>query len=95
MILKMFLNFIKYLAFPIKLKKKAFINFFLKKKLFYIFDFRKNLTLKPLRVIGLYHFALLVPNRKNLAGILRKLINNVKFEGFADHGVSEAIRNDN
>lgn len=42
--------------------------------------------------VGLYHIALLYPTRKDLANILKRLIE-VKYplEGFADHGVSESI----
>lgn len=41
---------------------------------------------------GLYHFALLYPNRKELARILRRLYEvNYKIEGASDHGVSESI----
>jgi len=41
---------------------------------------------------GLYHFAILYPNRLELARALRRLIdNNVPIGGASDHGVSEAI----
>lgn len=41
---------------------------------------------------GLYHFAILYPNRKELAKAVKKLIEvNYPLEGSADHGVSEAI----
>jgi catechol 2,3-dioxygenase len=41
---------------------------------------------------GLYHFAILFPNRKELAVILRNLIEaNYPLSGASDHGVSEAI----
>lgn len=41
---------------------------------------------------GLYHFAILVPNRKELARSLQRLIDNDwPLEGAADHGVSEAL----
>lgn len=41
---------------------------------------------------GLYHFAILYPNRKELARALRRLIeHNVSIDGASDHGVSEAI----
>ncbi len=41
---------------------------------------------------GLYHFALLVPTRLDLAHVLRRLIDNqTPVTGFADHAVSEAI----
>src|SRR5712692_4024547 len=43
---------------------------------------------------GLYHFAILLPNRKSLASLLRHLMKHIQesnLEGAADHGVSEAI----
>lgn len=46
----------------------------------------------PRRSAGLYHFAILYPNRIELARALRRLLDNgVEIEGAADHGVSEAI----
>lgn len=41
---------------------------------------------------GLYHFAILVPSRFDLAQSLRRLAEtHTQMQGFADHGVSEAI----
>jgi len=41
---------------------------------------------------GLYHFAILLPTRKDLAQALQSLIDvNYPITGTADHGVSEAI----
>ena len=41
---------------------------------------------------GLYHFALLVPSRRELARVLRHLMaSQTPISGFADHAVSEAI----
>jgi catechol 2,3-dioxygenase len=41
---------------------------------------------------GLYHFAVLVPSRLELARSLRRLIEtDTLMQGFADHGVSEAM----
>jgi catechol 2,3-dioxygenase len=41
---------------------------------------------------GLYHFAILVPDRPALARSLRRIANSrTPVQGFADHGVSEAI----
>lgn len=46
----------------------------------------------PPRTTGLYHFAILYPNRVELARALRRLLDNdVEIDGAADHGVSEAI----
>lgn len=47
-----------------------------------------------MRRAGLYHFAILLPERKYLADMLQNLINkrdHVYFDGFADHLVSESI----
>ncbi len=43
---------------------------------------------------GLYHFAILLPERKYLADVLQNLVNKrdqVYFDGLADHNVSESI----
>ena len=45
-------------------------------------------------VAGLYHLAILLPQRKFLSNILRHLQEHrdrVYFDGFADHAVSESI----
>ena len=52
----------------------------------------KGATPPPEGHTGLYHFAILYPSRKELAIILKKLLdNNYPIDGTADHGVSEAI----
>ena len=49
-------------------------------------------TQAPKGYTGLYHFAILYPTRKELAKILKKLLDNpYPLTGYADHGVSEAI----
>jgi catechol 2,3-dioxygenase len=46
----------------------------------------------PAGTTGLYHFAILYPNRHALAEALRRLIAaNISLEGASDHGVSEAL----
>ncbi len=46
----------------------------------------------PRRSTGLYHTAILYPNRQELAKALQKLLeNNYPLSGASDHGVSEAI----
>ena len=41
---------------------------------------------------GLYHFALLYPDRATLADALRRLVDaGIRLDGAADHGVSEAL----
>jgi len=52
----------------------------------------KGATPPPAGHTGLYHFAILYPTRKELANILKKLIDaQYPFTGTADHGVSEAL----
>jgi catechol 2,3-dioxygenase len=49
---------------------------------------------EPAKRAGLYHFAVLLPERKFLGGILEHLSKNrgkVHFDGLADHLVSESI----
>lgn len=42
--------------------------------------------------VGLYHVAILYPSRKDLAVILRRLLDNsYPLTGASDHGVSEAV----
>jgi len=46
----------------------------------------------PAGSTGLYHFAILFPDRAALAAAVRRVIDNgIVLEGAADHGVSEAI----
>jgi catechol 2,3-dioxygenase len=41
---------------------------------------------------GLYHFAILLPGRRDLAQVLRRLAERgYPLQGAADHGVSEAL----
>jgi catechol 2,3-dioxygenase len=41
---------------------------------------------------GLYHFAILFPDRRALAGAVRRVLDHaVALEGASDHGVSEAV----
>lgn len=46
------------------------------------------------KMAGLYHFAILLPNRKELGSFLKHLLKHkdeIKIDGFADHHVSEAV----
>ena len=46
----------------------------------------------PRQATGLYHFAILLPDRKELARTLKRLLDHdVEIDGASDHGVSEAI----
>ncbi|MEI9910432.1 MAG: VOC family protein [Bacteroidota bacterium] len=52
----------------------------------------KNSPPAPVRAPGLYHTAILYPERKDLAVVLRRLIDaGYPLTGASDHGVSEAI----
>lgn len=52
----------------------------------------KDATPAPSGHTGLYHAAILYPNRKELARVLKRLIDEqYPLTGTADHGVSEAI----
>ncbi|HVT84867.1 MAG TPA: VOC family protein [Chitinophagaceae bacterium] len=52
----------------------------------------KNTGPAPVRAAGLYHVAILYPERKDLATILKRLMEaKYPLTGAADHGVSEAI----
>jgi catechol 2,3-dioxygenase len=47
---------------------------------------------KPARSTGLYHVAIRLPSRRELARLLKRLAEHrYPFTGFADHGVSEAL----
>ena len=51
-----------------------------------------GVTPPPSQHSGLYHFAILFPTRKELATVLKRLIDaKYPFTGTADHGVSEAL----
>ncbi len=46
----------------------------------------------PANAAGLFHAALLLPDRAALGNWLRRVAEKgVRFEGFSDHGVSEAL----
>ncbi|MGE5436105.1 MAG: VOC family protein [Syntrophothermus sp.] len=52
----------------------------------------KGATPPPPGHTGLYHFAILYPDRKELAKVIKRIYEvNYKIEGAADHGVSEAV----
>lgn len=54
--------------------------------------YSKNAPPPPLRTTGLFHIALLYPSRKDLAMILKRLMDaGYPLSGASDHGVSEAI----
>jgi catechol 2,3-dioxygenase len=53
---------------------------------------RQGARRKPRHTTGLYHVAIRFPSRAALARVLQRLLTNGwAFEGFADHGVSEAL----
>jgi len=54
--------------------------------------YSKNAPPAPVRSAGLFHVAILYPTRKDLAVILKRLIEaNYPLTGASDHGVSEAL----
>ena len=54
--------------------------------------YSKNAGQADKRAVGLFHTAILYPERKDLAAILRRLIDaGYPLTGAADHGVSEAL----
>ncbi len=49
-------------------------------------------VVRPRPSLGLYHFALLLPDRASLAAVLRRLLERrFAVDGASDHGVSEAV----
>jgi catechol 2,3-dioxygenase len=51
-----------------------------------------NAAPRPQWSTGLFHAAILLPNRKELARVLKRLAERrYRMQGFADHGVNEAI----
>ncbi len=54
--------------------------------------YSKDGAAPPVRSTGLFHLAILYPDRRSLAAALRKLIEQgIQIDGAQDHGVSEAI----
>ena len=54
--------------------------------------YSKNAAPAPVRSAGLFHTAILYPTRKDLAQILKRLIEaRYPLTGASDHGVSEAL----
>lgn len=52
----------------------------------------KNAGPAPIKSAGLYHTAILYPTRKDLAIVLKRLVDaKYQLTGASDHGVSEAI----
>jgi catechol 2,3-dioxygenase len=52
----------------------------------------KGVTPPPVGHSGLFHFAILYPTRKELAIVLKRLMDvGYQLTGMADHGVSEAL----
>ena len=54
--------------------------------------YSKGASPAPIRAAGLFHLAILYPERKDLAVILKRLIDaGYPITGASDHGVSEAL----
>lgn len=57
-----------------------------------VLEERPGARRKPPGTTGLYHVAILLPGRRELARLVRRLAAaGWPFEGFSDHGVSEAV----
>lgn len=57
-----------------------------------VLQHRPSAPLRPHPSVGLYHFALLSPDRPSLAAVLRRILDKRwDLEGASDHGVSEAL----
>lgn len=53
---------------------------------------RRDARPRPPRTTGLYHIAIRLPTRRDLARVFRRLLEHGwPFQGFSDHGVSEAL----
>ncbi|PYO40918.1 MAG: glyoxalase [Gemmatimonadetes bacterium] len=51
-----------------------------------------NAPRPPAGTTGLYHFAILFPDRRALAAAVRRVLDHgISLDGAADHGVSEAV----
>lgn len=56
-----------------------------------VLEAHEGIAARPPQTPGLYHFAILYPDRRDLGRLLLRLFERqVPFQGFADHGVSEA-----
>lgn len=54
--------------------------------------YSKDAPPAPVRTAGLFHLAILYPGRKDLAAVLRRLLDaGYPLTGASDHGVSEAL----
>jgi catechol 2,3-dioxygenase len=52
----------------------------------------KGGSMPPPGTTGLFHFAILVPSREELARAVKRIVDHgVSIDGMADHGVSEAV----
>lgn len=57
-----------------------------------VLEERRGARRKPPGTTGLYHVAILLPGRRELARLVRRLAAaGWPFQGFSDHGVSEAV----
>ncbi|GHA40706.1 glyoxalase [Amylibacter ulvae] len=54
--------------------------------------YSRDMPAAPVRAAGLFHLAILYPTRKDLAQILKRLLDHgYKIDGASDHGVSQAL----
>lgn len=52
---------------------------------------RRDLAPRPTTAAGLFHLAVRVPTRDDLAAVAARLAGTAKLDGASDHGVSEAL----
>ncbi len=59
---------------------------------FLTLDEQRDALPRPVQAPGLFHTAFLYPSRRELARVLRRVVQHgILFQGFADHLVSEAL----
>lgn len=89
------INFYSYLlGFKIEEKKRNQVFLSADEERTYLISLTEAENLKPRnpKDPGLFHTAFRLPSRKELARVFLRLFNNkIKFQGFSDHLVSEAV----
>lgn len=87
--------YVSFLGFKIVKRESSSVLLSPDGKLPYLVSLTETRTkFQNQKTAGLYHFAILLPQRKDLANFFSHLMhhkNEVKIDGFSDHLVSEAI----
>lgn len=72
-------------------EKKVFLGI-VPKQVLLVLEHQPTYAVKPVRTVGLYHFAILLPTRADLARALMHLAElRTPMQGASDHGFSEAL----